>query len=467
LLVAFLVALVAGVVASVASGAWGGTFMRRLLPLAAVVLVWGVALAAGTASSSMSADDASTREPTTSTNTRATEGKWVITDLGTLGKKDEQSEAVAINERGQIVGNRYVVLSVSETQTANFGTAFVWKNGKMRDLGTLSGVQRTWPPREVSGAVAINDQNAVVGWIYVKSGEHTFLWKSGRMTDLGALPAGTWSVPVDLNDRGEVAGVSGKVPEPHAFVWKRGRMADLGTLGGPRSFPSAINERNQIVGWSDRSCVFGPGRTLKTCSARPFLWQNGKMSDLGSLGGHDEGGETGAAAINNRGWVVGSSYTAAKKDYGPPIEHAFLWRDGKMTDLSRSALKQRESRATAINERGVIIGITSRDLLQSRHAFVWREGKMVDLGTLAGANGSRSEPFDINDRGYVVGQASTEAEVEHAFVWVNGVMTDLGTLPGGGESRAVALNERNQIVGWADTKKGNRHAVLWTQQPTK
>ena len=137
-----------------------------------------------------------------------------------------------------------------------------------------------------------------------------------------------------------------------------------------------------------------------------------------------------------------------------------------MTDLSRSAAKRRESRATAINERGEIIGITSKDLSQCYHAFLWRNGTLADLGTLAGVGGCYSTPFDINDRGYVVGQAATN-DAEHAFVWHDGVMTDLGTLPGGGDSRALAINERNQIVGWADTKTGKSHAVLWTWQPAK
>jgi uncharacterized membrane protein len=34
----------------------------------------------------------------------------------------------------------------------------------------------------------------------------------------------------------------------HAFLWQNGRMTDLGTLGGVESDPSALNERDQIVG---------------------------------------------------------------------------------------------------------------------------------------------------------------------------------------------------------------------------
>ena len=67
-------------------------------------------------------------------------------DLGTLG--GWSSAAVAINDRGQIVGT-----SVTKTKNGDgdpVSHAFLWQNGKMRDLGTLGG----WS----SAAVAINDR---------------------------------------------------------------------------------------------------------------------------------------------------------------------------------------------------------------------------------------------------------------------------------------------------------------------
>ena len=48
------------------------------------------------------------------------------------------------------------------------------------------------------------------------------------------------------------------------------------------------------------------------------------MTDLGTLGGK----ESEAVAINDRGQVVGWSQTKAKDKYGEPIAHAFLWQTG-------------------------------------------------------------------------------------------------------------------------------------------
>jgi probable HAF family extracellular repeat protein len=57
---------------------------------------------------------------------------------------------------------------------------------------------------------------------------------------------------IALNDRGQVIGNSRSGGGPfHAFVWEKGKMTDLGTLGGRESVAAALNERGQIVGWSE------------------------------------------------------------------------------------------------------------------------------------------------------------------------------------------------------------------------
>ena len=60
-------------------------------------------------------------------------------------------------------------------------------------------------------------------------------------------------------------------------------------------------------------------------------------------------------AINDRGQVVGWSQTKAKDKYGEPIAHAFLWQNGRMRDLG-TLPGESNSGATAINERGQVVG---------------------------------------------------------------------------------------------------------------
>ena len=90
-------------------------------------------------------------------------------------------------------------------------------------------------------------------------------------------------------------------PDNPAFLSQNGVLQDLGTLGGPDAAAYVVNERGQIGGGSYTSSTPNPATGLPTLD--PFLWENGSMVDLGSLGG-----TSGVAdALNNRGQVVGES----------------------------------------------------------------------------------------------------------------------------------------------------------------
>jgi probable HAF family extracellular repeat protein len=109
-----------------------------------------------------------------------------MVDLGTLG--GPTSYALAVNERAQVIGY---------SETAQGTThAFVWEEGEMTDLGALPG------PTDIAVALAINDRGQVVG----TSNGRAFLWEDGEMTDLGALIPGAASSAVDVNNRGQVLG---------------------------------------------------------------------------------------------------------------------------------------------------------------------------------------------------------------------------------------------------------------------
>jgi probable HAF family extracellular repeat protein len=71
---------------------------------------------------------------------------------------------------------------------------------------------------------------------------------------------------------------------------------------------------------------------------------------------------------------------------------------------------------------------------------------MIDLGTLGGTS---AEATAINNRGTIVGWADTSGNLtERAFMETNGKMTDLGSL-GGFQSGATAVNDRGQVVDWS------------------
>ncbi len=280
------------------------------------------------------------------------------------------------------------------------------------------------------------------------------------LTDLGTM-GGTHSAAAGINNAGQVVGhtYDANWAVRHGFLWQNGTMTDLGTLfGGKYSRAYAINNVGQVVG---DSWTYFTNPNLLTVHA--FLWKNGVMTDIGP-GGRAGKSSSGACAINDAGQAVGTV-----KFWSGPYTHAYILSGQYAgTNLGNWYGISGHSSATSINNAGQVVGSSNLPNDTSvQHAVLWNglEG-MTDLGVLPGSTLSRStisEARCINNAGQVVGSAVDALGTTHAILWADGTMNDLATLPGVTRSSAYGINNVGQIVGFAGSIPGanNNIAVLW------
>jgi probable HAF family extracellular repeat protein len=278
------------------------------------------------------------------------------------------------------------------------------------------------------------------------------------VTDLGSLDDG-YIFDEDINDFGQVVGRlrnnSGKY---HAALWVNGRIKDLGTLGGESSSAYGINNNRQVVGCADTS----------SGESHAFVWEKGTMKDLGTLGGKSSC----AYKINNIGQVVGQSSLSSGQGY-----HAFLWENGTMKDLGTLG---GNSKSQDINDAGQVVGYSDSSGTGWMRAFLWENGTMKALD-VPSVNDYESVATAINNRGQIVGYVGSDIIFKsRAVLWENGTVKELGTLYAR-YSSASDINNRGQAVGSLDFPPlertfhasnlgyldGTSHPFLWQNGKTR
>lgn len=239
--------------------------------------------------------------------------------------------------------------------TGNICGGFRWQNGAMTALPTLGGYE--------GFATGINNQGEIVGWAEDTYHDPTCIapqvlqfeavkWEANnQIQQLSPYAGDADGAATAINDRGQVVGISGDCANAiggasakHMVLWYKDTVASLPTLGGQYwNTPMDINENGSVTGFSDL-----PGDSVSSPNFHAFLWtKNGGTIDLGTLGTDNVSEGLG---INASDQVVGVSF---------PSSHAFIWRNGTMTDMNTLIGPNPQFvllAAQEINDAGVITG---------------------------------------------------------------------------------------------------------------
>jgi probable HAF family extracellular repeat protein len=170
-----------------------------------------------------------------------------VINLGTLPGAAE-SFAQEINDQWQVTGfsSNGVPDQYSYFAWGTETRGLVWRDGVMRDLGTLGGDNGYADWISDSGAVIGNAQTADGSW-------HGFLWQHGKIVELPPVDGTPQSGANSINDQGQVVGNTNDASGDQlaAVLWNHGIGHDLNTLIAPSSLQlysaQYINDQGDIL----------------------------------------------------------------------------------------------------------------------------------------------------------------------------------------------------------------------------
>ncbi|HEX7477187.1 MAG TPA: hypothetical protein VF331_05235 [Polyangiales bacterium] len=266
-----------------------------------------------------------------------------LENLNDLDQGTGVSIARSINAQGAIVGTAAKTWSTRQR-------AFLWNpRTQMRDLGSLEGVDSGF-----SEAYGINARGQVVGFTTQSfsngnSAMPPFLWDAATGMQALPLPANFltfFSAPATaINDRTTVVGTGLAFSGDAGWIWDATKGSrELLSASGAAALPTALNNRDQVVGQSPvstGSCGFATSHAFITAA-------DGSVQDLGTLDGDQI---SVARAINLEGDVVGNS--------GSFLLRAFLYHAGRIENLTTLVADPQWllQSAEAINDAGAITGV--------------------------------------------------------------------------------------------------------------
>ncbi|MBX3744870.1 MAG: hypothetical protein KF833_06125 [Verrucomicrobiae bacterium] len=269
--------------------------------------------------------------------------------------------------------------------------------------------------------------------------------------DVGHLTANPFSVATALNRQGQVAGysardASGTNARPFFYTGldELSRVLEPANPGGGPARALGLNGLGRMVGEAVTSLS-------ETHAFQADPLGSTQLMDLGTIEGSDF---SAATAINDRGLIVGYSrlqdgtYRAFQAGTTPiraiemPASLSSMW-------------------ATAVNVAGQIVGHGTTTGSGATNAFLTLNDVTTVLDLPPGAEHVMATW--INDQGVIVGHAIFPTAPRSRIVTFDGSRWNiLDDMMGGGEAQATGINRFGQIIGRALTTNGTWRAFLYS-----
>jgi probable HAF family extracellular repeat protein len=262
---------------------------------------------------------------------------------------------------------------------------------------------------------SLNDNGVLAGAVHPQSGlDRAAYWFASEVTLLEQGPGASYARA--LNNSGMFAGSAS--PGPRSAAWKAGHYIDLGVDGEAND----VNDSEWVVGLG----FFASG-------SHGFLWRNGQLQDLGTLGipGNTR---SRAIAVNENGMVVGWEST-------PEFSNITSWYWKESTGMQR-----------IIPNGGLVYDVNDLGQVLHQHR-IWDNGNVIVLP-------ETSELKAFNNHGEVVGNGWNN----EISIWRNGVRFRIQDLLEPGQGLTVNyvrdINNAGQILVGGERNGQNNWYLL-------
>lgn len=252
-----------------------------------------------------------------------------------------------------------------------------------------------------------------------------------------------------INDGGQVVGHDQTAAIPRAFIWS--------ASDGMQYYDNTIqpNLPLDFLDINNKGEIAGMGYYI------PVYWsQKSGLMQLAEPSGYGEGF---AIGINNKGEVVGKTYSP-----GFVTSRAISWNAQHIPQLLSLLPGKSQSAVSSTGNNGDVIGHAFNNYYVDNLAVLWmKNGGMKSFSPLPGD--TQSVGYGANPKGEVVGYSiDPTGDIFSATLWdKKGDIQYLGNLAGFSGNLAAAINSSSQVVGIAyklGTGEEDHRPFIWTKK---